>query len=501
MQFLISGLNYIERQGNKLPHPTQLFIYLCTIIILSSCLVASLGGHASHPSSGELIQAKSLMSAEGLHYILLNTIKNFTQFAAVGSVLVAMLGLAVAEHSGLLASVLRASILRAPPAFTTFSVVLASVLSSLAMDTGYVVLIPLAAMIFKASGRNPLAGIVASFAGVSGGFSANLLVGPVDAILGGLSTEAARIIEPSYTVGITANYYFIVASTLLIACVGTFVTEKIIARWLPAPNLNHQEDITPIAHERKGLIAVGAVTLAMVIIILLGLIPEQGFLRNPETSGILDSPFMKGIVVFIAFYAAISGWAFSRFSGNYRGMIFVIEAMEKNMALMASYIVLMFFAAQFVNYFNWSNMGTIVAIHGADLLGSLSLPKPVLIIAFIFTIAFLNLFIGSASAKWGLIAPIFIPMFYLLNISPEATQMAYRIGDSTTNIITPLMPYFGIVVAFAQQHNNKMGMGTLISAMLPYSLFFLFSWTALLSIWIIFDLPLGPGATIFVQTP
>lgn len=498
MNALSKTLSFIETSGNKLPHPTVLFIYLCGIVALLSALFAALGASSIHPLTKEVVAAKNIISVDGLHYVLKNTVSNFVNFAPVGSVLLAILGIGIAEHSGLIGSVLRRTVLNAPPKLTTFFVVCASVLSSIALDTGYVVLIPLSGLIFYSMGRNPITGIVASFAGVSGGFSANIIIGPVDAVLAGISSEAVQLVSPEYHVSTAANYYFIAISTLLIGIVGTFVTEKIVAPRVPDPEKTNVEEFTSIEGEQQALRVVGIFTLIFVLCILWGLVPENGILRDPESGGILSSPFMKGIVVIISIYAALAGCIFAKVSKQTWKQSFIVEAMEKHMQTMAGYLVLMFFAAQFVNYFGWSQLGTIFAIQGADLLSALDLPKALILFLFILLAASLNLFVGSASAKWALIAPIFIPMFFLNGISPEATQMAYRIGDSTTNIITPLMPYFGVVVAFAQRYKPDIGLGSLISMMIPYSLAFLFSWTLLLLVWIGFNLPLGPNAGIFV---
>ena len=430
--------------------------------------------------------------------MLSTAVTNFTGFAPVGTVLVAVMGIGVAEHSGLLGVVLRSLVVNASSKMMTFLVVLAGVLSSLAADTGYVVLVPLAGIVFLAAGRHPVAGIAAAFAGVSGGYSANLLIGPLDAILAGISTEAAALVQPGYEVSAAANYYFIVASTFLIAAVGTFVTE----RWI-CPLLGEYTG-QPTAVEqvsdgdRKGLRAVGLFTLAFIVALLLCIVPDNGILRNPETGGILKSPFISGIVVIIAIYAAISGWLFGRFSGRFTSSRDFIASMEAAMATMASYLVLMFFAAQFVNWFGWSQLGTITAIKGALLLQALDPNPGVLLVCFMLLAAFINLFVGSASAKWALIGPIFVPMLLLAGIAPEATQVAYRIGDSTTNIITPLMPYFGVVVTFVQKYDESAGIGTLLAIMLPFSVLFLLSWSVLLAAWIMLGLPLGPGAPVFI---
>lgn len=497
MLSLTSWLDAIERHGNRLPNPTLLFIYLCGLIIFLSWVCALFGVGATHPIQNNDIEARSLISTEGLQYMLQNAVKNFSSFAPVGSVLVAVMGMGIAEHSGLIGCILRRSVLRTPKKLITFVVVTASVLSSIALDTGYVVLIPLAAIIFQSVGRNPIAGIVAAFAGVSGGFSANIIVGPVDAILAGISTEAAHLVDPQYEVGAAGNYYFIAASTLLIGLVGTFVTEKIVVHWLPEHTEDNDVQLQSIPGEAKGLRAAGIVSVIFIGLILAALIPETGALRHPETGAILKSPFIQSIVVIISLFAATAGLAFAKFSEQKWQGSFLVGAMEKHIGTMSGYIVLMFFAAQFVNYFNWSQLGSILAIGGADFLSTTNLPKPALLIIFILLAAFINLFIGSASAKWALIAPIFVPMLLLSGVSPEATQMAYRIGDSSTNIITPLMPYFGVVVAFAQHYKKDLGIGTLISVMLPYSLTFLLAWTLLLALWVSLGLPLGPGAYAF----
>lgn len=495
-----SLLDKIERIGNKLPNPTYLFVVMCGMVLILSLLFGLLGISAEHPINGSILHAKNLLSREGLHLILTNTVKNFVQFAPVGTVLVAVMGLAIAEHSGLLAHLLK-GILKAPKTLLSFCVVGTGVLSSLGADSGYVVLIPLAAATFYSVGRHPLAGIAAAFAGVSGGYSANLLIGPLEPLLAGISTEAARLVTDNYEVNAAGNYYFIIASTFLITIIGTWVTESIVAPRLErngyAKQTNPNTD-SPLpsmtAQQTKALRLVGVFTLGFIGCLLWGLLPEQGFLRNPDTGDVLRSPFISGIVTIIAVYAGLCGIIYGRCSGRYQKTSEFIQGIEEHMATMASYLVLMFFAAQFVNYFAWSNLGSIFAIKGAVTLQSLQLPPVLILVCFIVFSAMLNLFIGSASAKWALIAPIFVPMLLLMGISPEATQVAYRIGDSSTNIITPLMPYFGVVVAFAQRYQKDIGIGSIISLMLPYSIAFMIAWSTLMGFWVMADFPLGPGA-------
>jgi aminobenzoyl-glutamate transport protein len=492
-------LDSIERAGNKLPNPAMLFVYLCLTVLLVSAICAALAVEVIHPLDGKTIAAVNLLSVAGLHRILLESVTNFTGFAPVGTVLVAIMGVGIADHSGLLKALLRATVLKAPSQFLSFIIVFSGVMSSMAMDTGYVVLIPLAAVVFASAGRHPLAGIAAAFAGVSGGFSANLMIGPVDALLGGISTEAAALVQPGYEVTAAANYYFMFASTILLSLLGTWVTEKLVIPRLPVPqNTGNVQSEQISAAESRGLKYVAVFTALFVGVLLAGLLPGDGVLRDPQTGGVLTSPFIKGIVTIIAFYAAMAGILYGRVSGSYQRTSDFVDGMEQNMATMAGYLVLMFFAAQFVSYFSWSNLGSIIAISGAKLLEQMQLNQSFLLVSFIPLVAFINLFIGSASAKWALIAPVFVPMFLLSGISPEATQVAYRIGDSSTNIITPLMPYFGVVVAFARKHDPSIGIGTIIAIMLPYSVSFLIGWSLFLLLWILIGIPIGPGVSVFI---
>ncbi len=498
-------LSRVERAGNRLPHPTMLFVYFCVLVVVLSALASWLGVTAVHPLSGETVVSKNLLSGAGLRWWLTNAVTNFTHFAPVGTVLVAIVGIGVAEHSGLLAAVLKAVVAKTQRSGLSFAVVLAGVLSNLAADAGYVVLIPLAALLFISAGRHPLLGIFAALAGVSGGYSANLLIGPLDAILAGISTESAKLVDPAYTVSAAGNYYFIFVSTFVVALLGTWVTEKLMAPRLGDYTPTESTAAVPdaravVSHNRRALRVVGIFTVIYVGLILWCTVPADAVLRNPDTGDLLRSPFISSLVVLIAIYAAIAGCIFGQLSGRFRSSADIVEAMEKSMGTMAGYIVLMFFAAQFVNMFAWSQLGTILAINGAQVLEALNPNSSVLLMLFVLLAALINLVIGSASAKWALIAPIFVPMLLLAGISPEAVQMAYRIGDSSTNIITPLMPYFGVVIAFVQRYEPRAGIGTMVAAMLPYSLVLLLGWSCLLLLWIVFDLPLGPGAAIFVES-
>lgn len=503
-----SFLGTIERVGNVLPHPTTLFIILCALIMVISHIAYKAGVSVSYQGidvkTSEVkdltVSVVSLLTPEGIRYVFTSAITNFTGFAPLGTVLVALLGVGVAEGSGLISTLLRKLVLSTPKKFITIVVVFAGVLSSIASDAGYVVLIPLGAVIFRSFGRHPLAGIAAAFAGVSGGFSANLLPGSTDALLSGITTEAAKLANATYEVDITGNWYFIIASTFLITIIGTIITEKIVEPRLGEYKGNNEEEISMeiTANERRGLLFAGIAFALTVIGILLLVVPYNGILRNPETHEILKSPFMNSIVLIISILFMIPGIAYGIGTKEIKNDTQVINLMGKSMSAMGSYIVLVFFASQFVAYFGYSNLGTVIAVKGANFLEATGIKGVPLLLGFIFVAAFINLFMGSASAKWAIMAPIFVPMLMGIGYSPELTQMAYRIGDSSTNIISPLMSYFALIVAFSEKYDKDSGVGTLISTMVPYSIAFLIGWSLLLIVWFILKLPLGVGAGIFM---
>lgn len=494
-------LSFVEWAGNLLPHPATLFFSFAMLVILLSWVVSLFDLSVVHPGTGQTIQPFNLLSREGLDMILSKMVTNFTGFAPLGTVLVALLGIGIAEGSGLIGAVLRKVVLSSPKKLLTFVIVFSGVLSNTASEVGYVLLVPLAAVIFLAAGRHPLAGLAAAFAGVSGGYSANLLLGTIDPLLAGLSTEAARIIDKEYLVNPACNIYFMIVSTFVIAALGTWVTEKIVIPRLGAYTGDEKPEeirgLTP--EESRGMKFALVAILAFTALVLWGLIPEDGVLRDANTGEILKSPFMSGIVALIFLSAGIAGIAYGVGAKTFKNDEDVMRGMSKSMETLGSYIVLVFFAAQFVAYFNWTNLGLIVAVKGAEALQALNLGAIPLMLSFVLVAAFLNLIMGSASAKWAIMAPVFIPMFMLLGYSPEFTQVAYRVGDSVTNIISPMMSYFALIIAFVKRYDKKAGIGTVISAMLPYSVVFLIGWSIMLIIWILLELPIGPGAPLRVD--
>lgn len=491
-------LNGIEKVGNALPHPGSLFGLFALAVLLLSAVFGFFDTSAKHPGTGEIFTAVNLLSKEGVHLILTEMVNNFTSFAPLGIVIVAMLGIGLAEHSGLIAVIIRSLVLYSPAKILTFVIVLAGILSNLASSIGYVLLVPLAGTIFLAIGRHPIAGMAAAFAGVSGGYSANLVLGTIDPLLAGLSQEAARIVEPGYHVNPTANYFFLVASTFIIAFLGTWVTEKIIIPRLGKYKNDHieKEEITRLSPvEKKGIKRSVLVFAGFLALLLIGLIPDNGILRGTDGS-FLKSPVLEGVVAILFIVAGLMGIVYGTVTGKYKNDTDVMKGMAESAKSLASYIVLVFFAAQFVEYFNWSNLGIIMAIKGANFIQALNLGLIPLVIMFVIFSGMINLVMGSASAKWALLAPIFVPMFMFLGYTPELTQVVYRIGDSVTNIISPMMSFFALIIVYFQKYDKNAKIGTLVATMIPYSFIFFIGWVMLLVIWLLIGLPLGPGAGI-----
>lgn len=540
-------LDIVEWLGNLLPHPVTLFALFAAGIVLISGIADFFSlsvpdprpeGAAGRSPDGTIV-AISLMNGDGLRMIIENLVDNFTGFAPLGVVLVALLGVGVAEHSGLISAMIRGIVLKAaavkpitldstsglpilkkigyyllrpfaiilePKILVTVAIVFTGIISNTASEIGYVVLVPLGAVVFMSLGRHPLAGLAAAFAGVSGGYSANLLLGTIDPLLAGLTQEAAQLLAPEYTVHAAVNYYFMVISVFLITIVGTWVTIRIVEPKLgpydpsiALEDVSDEQSMDPLTSlEKKGILWAGISFFIMIAIVAAGVIPENGLLRNPVTGEILNSPFLNGIVPIIFIVFLIPGFVYGKVVGTMRNDRDIIDGMAKSMSTLGLYIVITFFAAQFVAFFGWTNLGQIVAVSGAMFLENIGFTGPLAIIGFIFVSSFVNLMMGSSSAKWAVTAPVFVPMLMLIGYSPEIIQAAYRIGDSVTNVITPMMSYFGLILAFANKYDKNLGIGTIISTMLPFTIFFLIGWVILFYIWVfLLGLPVGPEAPTF----
>ncbi|MFN3597329.1 MAG: AbgT family transporter [Rubricoccaceae bacterium] len=493
-------LDLIERAGNALPDPVSLFLILIGIVMAASAVAAAAGVAVTHPGTGESIAAINLFSGEQVQRLLVEMPQTFAAFPPLGLVLVVMLGIGIADKTGLIAVALRRFMASVPRGLLTASLIFAGVMSSMAVDAGYVVVVPLGAVLFMAAGRHPLAGLAAAFAGVSGGFSANLFLTSLDPLLAGFTTPAAQLLDAAYVVEATANYYFMIALVPVYVLLGTLVTEKLVEPRLGvyagtgAADDDANRPLTDL--ERRGLRIAGIVTLVTLALLSLLVVPDGAPLRGEN--GDL-TPFYRAIVALMTIAFLLPGLAYGIATKQIRSDRDAVKMASDSMADLGIYIVLAFVTAHFIALFNWSNLGAITSISGAGALRSAGIEGLPLMVGFVFVTAFLNLFVGSASAKWAIMAPIFVPMLMLLGYSPEATQAAYRIGDSATNIITPLMPYFPLVIVFAQKYDRESGIGTLISMMLPFSVAFLVGSLLLLLVWLGVGLPLGPDVSALYE--
>ncbi|MFK7884939.1 MAG: AbgT family transporter [Phycisphaerales bacterium] len=517
-------LGIIEWLGNTLPHPVTLFALFALAAIVISAIAAASGVSVDDPrpgNKGEQFVVRSLLNADGIRWMFSSLVTNFTGFTPLGTVLVALLGVGVAERSGLLTAVVRAMVLGAPKQLVTVVVVFAGVLSNTASEMGYVVLIPLAMAIFHSLGRHPFAGLAASFAGVSGGYSANLLIGTVDPLLAGITQEAAQLLDPAYEVHPAVNWYFMIVSTFLVTFIGWAITTFIVEPRLgvydesqASDDLGEHQAMERLnVAERRGLKWAGLAVAAMAMFIVflagpkfgasigLDAIPGYGVLRNTDVTAIGPNafrPLLRSVVALIVIVFVIPSIVYGRIVGTIRNDKDVISAMEVAMRSMGLYIVLVFFAAQFVAYFEYSGIGRVLAVVGADALIAMNLDSPAVFLPFILMCCLVNLVLGSASAQWAVTAPIFVPMLMQLGYSPEVIQAAYRIGDSSTNTITPMMSYFGLILAMACRYKKDLGIGTMVATMLPYSIAFIIGWTILFYLWVfVFGLPVGPGAPTY----
>ncbi|MCA1748010.1 MAG: AbgT family transporter [Sphingomonadales bacterium] len=541
-------LGWIERTGNRLPDPVFIFFYLIAGIIVISVIAALAGASAFHPTeideatgATRVIAAESLLSPANIQRLWVEMPATFTHFHPLGYVLVVMLGAGVAERSGLFGSAMRAAVRDAPKFLLTPIVALVAMIGNLAADAAYVVLIPLAGVIYAAARRHPIAGIAAAFAGVSGGFSANLLPGQLDALLFGITEAAVETVFPDFQANIAGNWYFIMAMTAIFLPVIWYVTDRQIeprlGRYIPtgaqavaagaartsdASDMPDSGDPAMIgggepetaggtaddadadqplaAAQRRGLVRAGWAALGIVALwIFFTVGPGTPLIDEAATPEARLAPFYQSLVAGFFLLFLVSGWAYGAAAGTIGDHRDLVKMMSDSMADLAYYLVLAFAAAHFVAMFAWSNLGLIIAVHGADGLRALALPAPLLLALVVIFTGLLNLFVGSASAKWALLAPVLVPMLMLLGISPEMTTAAYRVGDSATNIITPLMVYFPLILVFCQRWQKDFGLGSLAAMMLPYSIWMLAGGILLVIGWVALGIPPGPGAEIFID--
>jgi aminobenzoyl-glutamate transport protein len=506
-------LGWIERTGNALPDPVFIFLWLILILAVISAIAAAAGVQVPHPVNVDdtgapvLVQASSIFDPANIRRLLVEMPTTFTHFHPLGYVLVVMLGAGVAERTGLFGAAMRGAVKGAPTFLLTPMIAFVAMMGNLAADAAYVVLIPLAAVLYASAGRHPIAGIAAAFAGVSGGFSANLLPGQLDALLFGITQAATETITPDATMNIAGNWLFIAAMLIVFLPVIWFVTDRIIeprlGKWTGGAASGIEPVATDGAKEGKALGYAGLAGLAVVALWLFLTLGPGTPLMNSEGDNLVIqlTPLLQSLVAgfFVLFLAM--GWVYGAVTGSIKGHRDVVRMMAQSMGDMAYYLVLAFVAAHFVAMFNWTNLGLIVAVNGADFLKSTNMPAPALLASIVVMTGIVNLLIGSASAKWALLAPVLVPMLMLLNISPEMTTAAFRVGDGATNIISPLMVYFPLILTFAQRWDPNFGLGSLAATMLPYSIWILIVGTALTVGWVMLDLPPGPGATVGYTLP
>lgn len=502
MRAAFRSFSAIERVGNKLPHPFWLFWMLAIVVIALSWLLSSLGVSAQAPGSDAVVAAKSLVSQEGVAFMVGEAVTNFATFPPLATILVVMLGIAVAERSGLITSLLHAMVARVPARYLTFALAMTAMVGHVAGDAAYVTLIPLGALVFKAAGRSPALGAIVAFVSISAGYDASPSLTTTDVLLSGISTAAAQTIDESYVVTPVDNYFFGLASSVLIALVITVVTEKILAR---RPDLETEDDAADISADeaslestptkRRALRITGLVALGYVLLLVAAVAPPGSPLRG-EDGGVVSSPLFVGMAFVLGVFFTLLGVVYGAVAGTIRRPREVVEAMVEGIRSMAPILVLFFAISQFLAYFKWTGLGEILAIKGAESLRDISAPGWAVLIGIAVLVTLMNLVITSGSALWSLAAPVFVPMLMLLDINPETTQAIYRVADSVTNCVTPMSPYFVMALGFVQRFRRSAGIGTLASYTIPLAAVIWVVWVLFFLAWYLVGLPLGPGAPV-----
>jgi para-aminobenzoyl-glutamate transporter family len=527
-------LGVIERAGDKIPHPALLFLILCGIVIILSQALHLAGvsstsevavapvtasqyveeGGSTNPGyefspapapdqyhiERETTHIEGLLTGDGIRFIFTSTVDNFNGFGVVGVILVAMAGVGVAEEAGLIGALIRKLVKRAPPYSITFIIVLVGVISSIASDAGYLVLIPLGAAAFYSMGRHPLAGLAAAYAGVSAAFAVNILITPIDGVVTQITNEALHLVAPQKSINLTANLYFSIASTVVMAIVMTIYTDRFLSRRLGAYHgvaEGHADEEVSGTAEARGLRFAGIALLVCVALILLLTVPSWGLLRNPATGSLInDSPFMDGLIFIITLVFLVLGICYGRGARTLTSSNDIMNAITKTFSGLAGLIFMLLIISQFIAYFNYSNIATVVATELGDALQSAHIPALWLLVLFILVIYLLDIIIPGVIPKWAIFAPIFVPLFYRLGIGPQTVLAAYRVGDSPFNVVTPLMVYLPFIVIVAQRYKKDAGIGTVISLMIPYALIVATVWILFFVAWYLLGIPLGPGAPI-----
>lgn len=505
-------LDVVERVGNKVPHPAMIFLFLMVAVIVLSQVMHMAGVSVSQqmidPATEELltttVAARSLLTTDGLRFIYTSVIPNFMGFTAVGLIIVAMVGVGVAEASGLIKALIRKLVAVSPAWAIGYILVFLGILSSIAADAGYLVLIPLAGSAFLSVGRHPLAGLAAGFAAVAAAFTVNMLIKPLDAVLTEFTNDAIHLVNPALSIDLTANLWFSIGSVVVLTLVITLITQRLIeprlGKYKPecagdlagTPDTPEAAEADATGDESRGLKFAAIGLLGVLVLLGFLALPSGAPLRNAETGALIgNSPLMNGLIAVIMVLFLVTGAAYGFGAGTMKNSTDVIKSMEKALAGLGSLIFLLFILSQFIAYFNYSNIGTILAVSMADVLKTASIPPLLLLLGFIAVVAIIDLLITGAIAKWALFAPIFVPLLVQLGVDPEAVLAAYRVADSPMNVITPLNAYFALVVVFAQKYDKTAGVGTIVALMIPYVVGLFIVWTLLFVAWFLLGIPWG----------
>lgn len=496
IQTTLKVINSIEVIGNKLPHPVWIFVFLSAFVIALSAFMNARGVSVINPSNGEINEVKSLLSREGMQVMLGDIVENYATFPPLATILITMLGIAVAEASGLIDAVLRGTVSRVKPRYITFAVSYAGMIGHVAGDAAYVTLIPLGALTFRAVGRSPVLGAIVAFVSISAGYDASPVLTTTDVLLSGISTAAAHTIDPEAFISPTSNYFFGLVSSIVISLTITFVVEKVLAK---RDDLEVDEDAPEDSDEIKmgvdetevrGMKAAGIASVIFFVLLAAALIPAGSPFRG-EGDSILKSPVMTGMAGVIGLYFTIAGYVYGKRAGTFKKPTDIIPAMAKGLSSMGPILVLFFFVSQFLAYFKWTGISAVLAVNGAELLESWAIPSWAMLLGLAVLLSFMNLIITSGSAMWALVAPVFIPMLMLLGIAPEETQALYRVADSVTNCITPMSPYFVMALGLVQKYRKSAGIGTLASFTIPIAMTVWVVWMTLFTIWFVLGLPFG----------
>lgn len=500
-------LDVVEKAGNMVPHPVVIFLILIAIVIALSAVLGLVGTAVSfqriNPETHEIETAstaiRSLLTADGIRFMYASLIPNFMSFTAVGLMIGAMIGAGVAEESGMVGALIRKLVVVSPAWALTYILAFVGITASIAADAGYLVLIPLAGIAYASVGRHPLAGLALGFAAVAGAFTVNMVIKPLDAVLVEFTNDAARLVDPSKSIGLASNIWFSIVSVLFLTVLITFITDRIITprlgAYTPDPSAGSVVDDqgrTLSAEESRGLRFAGIGLIGLVAVFLLLTLPSGAPLRDPDTGVLIgNSPFMSGLIALIMVAFLVTGWGYGLGAGTLRTLTDVIKAIEKSISSLGATIFLFFVLSQFVAYFTYTNIGTVMALSLSEILSSANIGALPLLIGFIVVVALIDLLLTGAIAKWAIFAPVFVPLLMKLGVEPEAVLAAYRVGDSPMNAITPLNAYFALVVGFAQKYDKNAGVGTIVSLMLPYVVWIFLLWTALFAVWKMLGLPWG----------